>query len=406
MKRDIDRLMKKLGIDAIYVEGKSSKDATMYYLLNGVNIYGRYVKKRGSRPFVIHSAIEREVARETGYRLVSLDSFNTREIFGRQRDRVKASAVFMKVMLERLNVRGDVAFYGGATLGAGYNIMKKLVRIKDDITVHYDESKDIITAARETKDDTEVKRIQNVGRTVKRAFRRMTEAVQSMKVVRGVIMKDKKRKLLLGDLRSILSSSLYQGNAISTSGMIVAQGRDAGVPHNSGRDREVVKLGKSIVFDIFPQEIGGGYYFDFTRTLCFGHASRQLKKLYSTVRDAQDFVFSKLKVGRRTVEIEKALCSFFEKTGHSTFLSNKKTQVGYCHSLGHGVGLNIHESPTFGLLESNEDRIKPGHVITVEPGLYYPDKGYGVRIEDVVYIDRRGIPVNLTKYPRRLVVEM
>jgi Xaa-Pro aminopeptidase len=188
--------------------------------------------------------------------------------------------------------------------------------------------------------------------------------------------------------------------------MTVAQGRDAGVPHNAGKDDEIVELGKTIVFDIFPQELGNGYFYDFTRTICFGHALAEVQKIHEIVKQAQDLVIDKLHVGARMSTIEKDLCKFFEKQGHPTYLNHPDTEQGYCHPLGHGLGLNVHERPYFNALDSNTDRIKPGHVFTVEPGLYYPNKGFGVRLEDVIYVDTTGRVANLTNYPRNLVVEL
>jgi Xaa-Pro aminopeptidase len=178
------------------------------------------------------------------------------------------------------------------------------------------------------------------------------------------------------------------------------------VPHNSGRDREAVTLGKTIVFDIFPRERGGGYFFDFTRTICFGYAPDYVKAIYRLVTEAQDYAFSLFQAGKRCSEIGRAVCRFFEKAGHKTLLTDPKTQVGYCHSLGHGLGLNIHESPSFSLFGTNKDVVQRGHVFTNEPGLYYPQKGFGVRLEDVVFINKKGKPVNLTHCARKLVVEM
>jgi Xaa-Pro aminopeptidase len=188
--------------------------------------------------------------------------------------------------------------------------------------------------------------------------------------------------------------------------MIVAQGRDAGVPHNSGNDREAVKVGETIVFDIFPQQQGGGYYFDFTRTICFGYAPKKYHEVYRLVKQAQDISFEQIRTGHLNIEIERSICKFFEKNGHPSPLSTPKTQSGYCHSLGHGLGLNIHESPGFGLFRTNKDRITAGHVFTVEPGLYYPEQDFGIRLEDVIYIDPKGKPVNITNHPRQLVVDM
>ena len=393
-------------IDALFVEGKSSGSAVMYYLLNGANISGQYIKKRGKPAWVIHSPIEREVARQTGHRLISINDFEPHKIFSRQHDRVKANAMFLNTVLTDLKVKGRVAFYGSMSFGAGYNILKKLLKMNRYIKLHYDAGKDILTTARETKDGDEVKRIKKVGAAVDAAFRDMLKTVQSMKVKNGFIMKDKKRKLLIGDVRALLHRSMFERNVVSTEGMIVAQGRDAGVPHNTGRDREAVALGRTIVFDIFPQERGGGYFFDFTRTICFGYATDHIRAIYKLVADAQDYAFSLFRSGIRCNKIGKAVCEFFEKAGHKTLLTDPKTQNGYCHSLGHGLGLNIHESPSFSLYGTNKDILRPGHVFTNEPGLYYPQKGFGVRLEDVVFINSKGKPVNLTRSARKLVVEM
>jgi Xaa-Pro aminopeptidase len=262
----------------------------------------------------------------------------------------------------------------------------------------------LITLARMTKGDEEIARIRKVRDAVVNAFQVMLQSARKCNVKNGVLMIDRKRKLLVGDLRNVIRRELFARGVIDSGGMIVAQGRDGGVPHNNGRDHQPVRLGAPIVFDIFPQEIGGGYFFDFTRTICFGFVPKPVKLLYNTVSCAYDYACSLMRVGERTRDIERKICEYFEERGHPTFLSDSKVQVGYCHSLGHGLGLNVHESPFFNLYKTNTDRIEPNMVFTVEPGLYYPQKGYGVRIEDVIYISKKGKVINLTKYPRRLVV--
>jgi len=406
MKKDINRLMKKMKIDVICAEGKASSDAMMYYLLNGANIYGHYIKKLGMPAYVIHYPIEREEALKTGLRLINMNKYDTKKIFEKYQDKIKASALLTKVIFADLNVKGAVAFYGNSALGAGYNYLRQLMKFDRHIKVYYDSRKSLIDMARETKDKEEVRRMKKVGSGVIHAFNSLLKIVRRMKVKNNVIMKGKNKKLTIGDLKTILRRELFTKNLINPDGIIVSQGRDAGVPHNAGRDREAVRLGKTIVFDIFPQEPGGGYFFDFTRTICFGYAPKEIKELYHIVKDAQDYVMGKLRVGKRTIDIEKSLCGFFETRGHATLFSNPKTQVGYCHTLGHGLGLNVHETPSFGLLKTNTDKIKPGMVFTVEPGLYYPNKGFGVRLEDVVYVDKTGRIKNLTNYPRKLVVGM
>jgi len=406
MYKDIDRLMKKMRISAIYAEGNPHSDATMYYLLRGAHISAYYIKRRGKPACVVHSPIEREVAAQSGHRLISANQYDMRTIFGKYRDPLKARAVFINTMFKDLKVRGNVVFYGSRHMGNSYYLMRQLTRLNRRIKIYRSVGRGVISYARETKDTAEVERIKRVRNGVIHAFNHMLTVVRAMKVKKGFIMKDRKRYLRIADLRSMLTRTLFDRNFMNSSGMIVAQGRDAGVPHNTGRDGSAVKLGKTIVFDIFPQEVGGGYYFDFTRTICFGYAPKYLQAIYRTVKDAQDYAMELLSVGKGYRSVERAICNFFEKRGHSTFITSPKTQHGYCHSLGHGLGLDIHESPVFNLLKNNTDTIKRGHVFTVEPGLYYPEKGFGVRLEDVVHISSRGQVQNLTRYPRQFVIEM
>jgi Xaa-Pro aminopeptidase len=404
MKKDLDRLMRTMKVDAIYAEGHASRDTNMYYLLNGANIFAHYIKRRGKPAYVLHAPIEREVARNTGCRLINLNKYDRQKFLKKYRDIHKANARFVSMLLDESKVKGNVIFYGNFPLGAAYQYVKHILRFSKNLNLYDGEEKGLITRARMTKDNDEIVRIRKVRDAVVHAFDVMLRAARACRVRGDFLITGDKRKLLIGDLKKVIRSELFSRNIFDSGGMIVAQGRDAGVPHNSGRDRQPVRLGEPIVFDIFPQEVGGGYFFDFTRTICFGFASRPIKTLYHTVSCAHDYACSLLRVGRRTREIELKICEYFEAKGHKTFLSDPKTQIGYCHSLGHGLGLNVHESPFFNLYETNKDRVEPNMVFTIEPGLYYPEKGYGVRIEDVMYVTGKGKIVNLTKYPRKLVI--
>lgn len=406
MKKDLDSIMKENDVRAIIAMGSAHTDPVMYYLLNGVNISGWYVKKYKSPACIIHSSIEREEALKTGLKRINVNKYNPIETYNKYKDRIKANAVFLQNVLKDFKIKGKIALYGMASISYGYNILRQLKRLNKTIEILYESEKNLIMKLRMTKDRDEVERIKRVRNGVADAFNKTIDWVRKMRVKNGIIYKEKGRRLLIGDLKKNISTELFNNGFINSSGLIVAQARDAGVPHNSGKDNEPVKLGNTIVFDIFPQEIGGGYYFDFTRTICFGYASDEIKKEYEIVKEAKEFAIENLKLGKRTRDIEVAVCKFFEKAGHPTFLTNPKLEKGYCHSLGHGLGLNVHESPTFGLLKTNNDRLEKGMVFTIEPGLYYPEKNYGIRLEDVIYIDPRGKIVNLTNFPQRLIVEM
>ena len=112
-----------------------------------------------------------------------------------------------------------------------------------------------------------------------------------------------------------------------------------------------------------------------------------------------------INIGEPTGNLQKLVCEIFESQGHPTPLNSPGTDEGYVHSLGHGLGLDVHEAPGISTYNMNTT-FAAGHVVTIEPGLYYPSKGWGIRIEDTVYVDKNGHPVNLTDCPYDLVIEL
>ena len=160
------------------------------------------------------------------------------------------------------------------------------------------------------------------------------------------------------------------------------------------------------MFDIFPQEAGGGYFFDMTRTFVLGEASQEILDSYKTLEECYDAVAPTLEMGEKASVYQTRTCDFFEARGIETPRTDPHVRNGYVHSLGHGIGLDVHEKPTLSDFSGNTDTLVPGSIFTVEPGLYYPDKGYGMRIEDVYYVHEDGTVENLTNFPRGLVLEV
>ena len=105
-------------------------------------------------------------------------------------------------------------------------------------------------------------------------------------------------------------------------------------------------------------------------------------------------------------EYQLMTCDYYESKGHKTVRSHPGTEEGYVHGLGHGIGLEIHEGPNFSHAQGEDKVLLPGHVVTIEPGLYYPSRGYGVRVEDAVAYNEAGELIWLTDYPYDLVIPM
>jgi Xaa-Pro aminopeptidase len=117
-------------------------------------------------------------------------------------------------------------------------------------------------------------------------------------------------------------------------------------------------------------------------------------------------VIENLDLNTAFLEYQRWVCLEFEKNGHKTPLNTPAPVEGYVHSLGHGLGLNVHERPWSGLTASEDNRLKPGVVMTIEPGLYYPEKGMGVRVEDSVWVRPDGGMEVLADYPYDFVLKM
>jgi Xaa-Pro aminopeptidase len=197
-------------------------------------------------------------------------------------------------------------------------------------------------------------------------------------------------------LRSIIDVAILQAGGIA-SHTIVAAGKQGCDPHERGYGP--LRARQPIILDVFPRSQKTGYFGDITRTVVKGRASEGLRKLYHTVAAGQELGLQKIRHGKSGNEIHGDVQQFFEQEGYKTGKQNGRMQ-GFFHGTGHGLGLEIHEAPR--LSPTSDDVLKAGHVITVEPGLYYSELG-GVRLEDVVLVTTNA-PRNLTKFEKLLEV--
>jgi len=123
---------------------------------------------------------------------------------------------------------------------------------------------------------------------------------------------------------------------------------------------------------------------------------------------AQEKAIAAARAGTDGCRLQELVCDHFEALGHPTLRSKPGTKEGYVHSLGHGVGLEVHEYPYLRLQDAPDPRncLLPGSVFTIEPGLYYPERGLGIRIEDVVYINEQGKAEILAPFEKFPILEL
>jgi Xaa-Pro aminopeptidase len=408
VKQDIDKMMAERGINAAIVTGAVKGNATMYYMVNGASIsHAIVVKKPGEEPVLLCGTMEREEAAASGLTTVDTSKYNyIQMIKDAQGDRLAASVAYYRAIFEEFGVSGKVAFYGLGDTGRNWELLKALDKAVPDVTVMGEFADGVFLSARATKGPEELARIREVGKKTCEVVRHVADFMAGHKVKGGALVKKDGGKLTIRDCKTEIKLELAKRRLIEEVDTIFAIGRDAGIPHSRGNDADPIELGKTIVFDIFPQEEGGGYFFDMTRTFVLGSASTEIAEAYQTLEECFDTVASTLKADEKASVYQTATCDFFESRGIETPRTNPQVTNGYVHSLGHGIGLEIHEKPTLSDAAGNRDTLAPGSVFTFEPGLYYPDKGYGMRIEDVYYVHENGTLENLTNYPRDLVLKV
>jgi Xaa-Pro aminopeptidase len=318
---------------------------------------------------------------------------------------LKAIVKRYQLMFSELGITsGRVALYGRSEIGASYSIFSTLQNELPELSFVGEFDSSVLMLARMTKDEEEIKRIRGMGKITTQVVGQVADFITSHNVKNEVLVNGNEVPLTIGDVKSHINLWLSERGAENPEGTIFAIGHDAGVPHSSGNPADPLKLGQTIVFDIYPCEAGGGYYYDFTRTWCLGYAPDEVLQLYETVLSAYTQVTDQLQVGKPFKDYQQMTCELFSAQGHPTIKEDPKIQQGYVHSLGHGIGLNIHERPWSGISSDDKDCLVPGSVFTIEPGLYYPDKGMGVRLENSLWVRPDGKIEVLAEYPLDLVL--
>jgi len=409
MKSDIDSLMQEREIDVLLVTGPGTHNPAMVYLTGGGHLTGGdLIKKRGEAAVLFHFPMERDEAALTGLQTKSLADYKLHELYKQfNGDMLKVTVRRYEMMLSDLGViSGRVALYGQADAGTTLAIFSALQQAIPQLTFVNEVANSLLLQAMMTKDAEEVARIRNVGHKTTVVVGQTLEFLCSHRTMNGVLVKSDGSPLTIGDVKHRINLWLAELGLENPEDTIFAIGYDSGVPHSSGKPSDPLRLGETIIFDIFPCEAGGGYYYDMTRTWCLGYAPEEALALYEDVHTVYHSLIAELRIDTPGKDYQERTCELFELRGHPTIRSDPQTQIGYVHGLGHGVGLHIHERPSLGRFASDSDRLYPGTVITVEPGLYYPERGLGVRIEDTIWVRPDGKFEVLAEYSHNLVIPM
>jgi len=411
MKSDLDALMKARGLDAILVFGDAEHNPPMYYFVGGGHVSSALlIKKVGKDPVLFYNDMERDEAAKSGLKTVSFSEYPLPDFVEQANGDMQAAIAlrFQKILSDHGLSGGRVVLYGKVEFSQLFGIVTKLAKIMPELEFIGESGMDsALLRAMETKDDVEVARIRQMGAVTTTIVKMVQDYLTSREVREDeVLLKEDGNPLTIGDVKGKIALWLAERGAVDVEGTIFSIGRDAGVPHSVGAPEDLMTLGKTIIFDIFPAEQGGGYFYDFTRTWSLGYATPEAQALYDQVQEVYNKVVENLDLNASFIDYQRMTCEYFESKGHKSPLNTKAPLDGYVHSLGHGVGLNIHERPASGLTAGEDNILKPGVVITIEPGLYYPDTGMGARIEDTYWVRPDGKMELLAEYSYDFVLPM
>jgi Xaa-Pro aminopeptidase len=248
---------------------------------------------------------------------------------------------------------------------------------------------------RETKTREEIRHITESLRVARLGLEAGIRTLKRAKIERDGTLTLNGRRLTSEMLKAAVNTTIMAQGWLP-SHTIISSGNQCVDPHHEGSGP--VRAHTSIIFDIFPRSQKTGYFGDLSRTVVRGRASEKLKAIYGAVQDGQRIGYEMIRHGANGKDIHDKIVALFNARGFPTGKLNGRMQ-GFFHGTGHGLGLDIHEAPRIAPVDAT---LRTGHVVTVEPGLYYLGVG-GVRLEDVVVVTPSGNR-NLTDCPQFLEI--
>jgi Xaa-Pro aminopeptidase len=253
--------------------------------------------------------------------------------------------------------------------------------------------RDLFDNRRRSKNATELRGIRNAQRACEAALDASRELLRRAQP-NGAGLEVDGKPLTCERLKRVIEE-VFAEHDVEGRDMIVSHGAQTAVGHNEGSGQ--IAPNEPIVFDLFPRDKATGCYADMTRTYVVGEPPDEVKDWHRLVKEALDASTAEVKPGVNGRRLYEKVCDIFQGAGYKTQLNKKPGEVledGFFHGLGHGVGLEVHESPSMGRIG---DDLVAGDVVTVEPGLYRSGYG-GLRLEDLVLVTDDGYEV-ITNYP-------
>lgn len=362
-----------------YVAYDSSANADMRYLAGFLasDPYIYIYPKNGRGTIVVSSMEELRARKETSCNVITRSAAGLPDLLQELKDPERATAQMIR------NLAGTKLLVP-ASMPVGF--AQTLMQVAD-ITV----DRTTVAAMRRVKTPDEILLMREVQQQNEAATRAAVELIRKSGIDEhgGLIYEDE--PVTSEKVREVIASVL-RPSACEERDTIISCGPDTAMPHCLGTGQ--LHANQPIVMDVFPRNLKTGYFADMTRTIAKGAPAKEIMQMYETVHAAKELAADMLGPGITGAEVHNAVTAFFIEKGYETAGAS-----GFIHSLGHGVGLEIHEGPS---LSPSGGILEPGNVVTIEPGLYYPGIG-GVRLEDMGVITENGFD-RFTNFEEQLIV--
>lgn len=337
--------------------------------------------------------MEREEAASTGLPLLTPEALDLPRLARELPEPDAYLSAVLAAALDRSGVApGRVALAGSWPAGA---LVSAAARLASD-GWSFVPGSEALRSARKKKSPEELDEIRRVSAITCEAFRAVARRLAGSEI-RDAELYSEGERLTVGRLKAEVAVLIAAAGLTQPREPIVAPGEEGGVPHSAGTPERVVRSGESLIVDLFPK---GLLFADCTRTFCVGAAPEPLVRAHADALAALELAHVRSPPGTRGWDVQRAVCALLAERGWPTPIDAPGTLRGYVHNLGHGVGYELHELPSFkaGAAE-REGVLEPGDVITLEPGIYEPGaNGFGVRLEDLVVLGEAGTE-NLTPLP-------
>ena len=252
---------------------------------------------------------------------------------------------------------------------------------------------------RRVKSGAELAGIRRAQRAAEAGMRRAAELLRAAERRNGSLHVDGGE--LTAERVKAAVATAFEEHGCTADDFVVAPGPQGAVGHEMGSGP--IRPGEAVVVDLWPRDRESGCFADMTRTFVAGEAPDELRRYHLLAREALERVTGLVRPGADCRALFDASCEVFEASGLPTLRTKAEGETladGFFHALGHGVGLEVHESPYLG--RTPEGALVAGDVITVEPGAYRHGYG-GVRLEDLLLVTEDGCEV-LTDFPYDLEV--